>query len=632
MVWYLYICAEINKIMKKGIRLLISMSLLLLFMQCKEDTIEQQKTSLFVTVLSDHKLFTPTMLVESATVKLMPGDKTGKTDRLGTLYFNDLEPGNYELEVTHHHLGKHSRKVELKPDIHSEQTFYFKSEGESAGKVFEMLMPEKDSVYSSKEEMHFRFRFFSDDNTPMHVSLKSNLDGVLFEDSLSVVKGILTFPSLTLSAGVHDIQLEIRKANGIYITQNNRVDMTKVNPVRFTSIEAFKDVVELKWERYDGADFRNYEIRSNQKVIATIDNPDQTSFFDPIFIYGARYFYDITINTIYDRSETFRADTAVSCPDKRYSVPGEPKCMHPSKPYFYFEESRETGKIMLWNYQTNEQKMLPVTLPNAKMLIGNNRTNDLFVCRTYHKDSDKIVYQVNSVTMEVIKALKVSDKSFDIYSISTLADNLLLVSLQSETSQSKDILRVFSLDTYQQVGEDIICPAFQMIQDHTRNRVTGIVASRWVTKYDEMVSATFSRSGMLLGKTIRKFDGYLEDPVFSPDGTYMLVNVNPVYKLCYADDNFGYIGSLNMAQGGSDYYNQDGAIFSADSKQMYIFNSSARSVSVYTCPDRYQHKIIRTKGEPVRQFMQNDKLIVVSKIPDYLTVRYTMEMFDLNER
>lgn len=618
--------------MKKGICLLISMSLLLLFIQCKEDTIEQQKTSLFVTVLSDHKLFTPTMLVESATVKLMPGDKTGKTDKLGTFYFNDLEPGIYELEVTHHHLGKHTRKVEMKPDVHSEQVFYFKSDEESAGKVFEMLKPQKDSVYSSKEEIRFQFRFLSDDNAPMHVLLKSSLDGVLFEDSLSVVKGKLTFPSLLLSTGVHDIQLDIRKANGIYLTQSNRVDMTKVNPVKFTSIEALKDVVELKWERYDGDDFRNYVIRSNQKVIATIDNPDQTSFSDLIDKYGARYFYDITINTIYDRSETFRADTAVSCPDKRYSVPGEPKCMHPSKPYFYFEESREAGKIMLWNYQTNEQKMLPVTLPNAKMLIGNNRTNDLFVCRTYDKDNDKMVYQVNSVTMEVIKALKVSDKNFDIYSISTLADNLLLVSLQSETSQSKDILRVFSLDTYQQIGEDIICPAFQMIQDHTRNRVAGIMSSRWSTKSDEMVSATFSRSGLLLSKTIRKFGGYLANPVFSPDGAYMLVSINPVYKLCHADDSFGYIGSLNMAQGGSDYDNKDGAIFSTDSKQMYIFNSSARSISVYTCPERYQHKIFRTKGEPVRQFMQNDKLIVVSKIADYLTVCYTMEMFDLNER
>lgn len=549
--------------------------------------------------------------LENAEVYTKPATVQGKTDAFGSVLLKELEVGSYEVFATYEDVGSGKTTVNIKVDELAETTITI-VKGVNAGiaPTINLILPGQPAEFSFGEEINFSAEV-NDEETPLKslkVKWESDLDGLINSDPPNS-SGNISFSTSSLSRGLHTITLTVEDGDG-YKTSKNLMANT-LSPKALVLDIPLKNQgnIELSWSKYEGQNFKNYEIfRTNgdgstqdQELIATILDQNTAFFLDtqaPLK-YQIGYYVRVTNNEGYSRSSDEEIIKLPSGPIFNFTA--SDMLRHPSQAFVYLVDKggQKLIKFDYESFQTVKETSIQGTV--GKCTIGDNGEG----IEIYVPSLDGNVYVYNADDLMLNAKIQTGKKNSSV-AIDGLG-NVIVALDPSPDAWWTDPLRTFSRST------GILIDGNGDFESDIIRKIPGknefIAISTGVSPID-MDYYKLAENGTF---EIHMDDKYHGDHPLSPyifrisdDGNYSITSSSGAVYL--ANSSMEYKGQL---QAGTLKYSD--FAFSSDCSIIYAATSNRNSIQIGAYPSLIRNDEILLKGYPVFVVRDGKKLITFSK-------------------
>lgn len=591
----------------KNITLLL-FAIVMALLGCEEETPKETGDLSVIVIMDSRYSSTP---LENAEIYTKPSTFQVKTDAFGSALLKGLEVGSYEVFASFEDVGSGKATVYINPDELTDITITI-VEGVTTGiaPTVSLVLPALPALFSYGEEINFSADV-SDKDTPIEslkVSWESDLDGVIHSGSPGK-SGYSSFSKSDLSRGIHTITLTVEDADGYKTNKTFEVNTMSPKAVVLHDPVKSQGNIELAWTKYDGENFKSYEIYRTKgdgttqgaDYITTINDLNTTTFTDqnPPLEYQIGYVVKITNVEGYSRKSN---EVIIEYPGGPiFNFTASDMLKHPTEAFVYLVD--KSGQRLLKFDYLNYEKVADVNIQGSvgKCDIGDNGEG----VEIYVPSSDGYVYVYDAGTLTLNTKISTGKVNS---SVAIDGEGHVVIALDpSPDAWWTDPLRTFSrtsgmlIDGNGDFERDII------------RRIPGksefISISTGVSPID-MDYYKLAEDGTF---EMHKDDSYHGDYALNPkifrisdDGTYVITSSSGAVYL--ANSSMEYKGSLN-----SGSLNYSDFAFSSDGSVIYAATSNRNSIQIGSYPSLIRNDEILLKGYPVFVVRDGKKLITLSK-------------------
>jgi hypothetical protein len=211
--------------------------------------------------------------------------------------------------------------------------------------------PEDGSHYSPGDTITFAgtVRDMEDAPTALAIQWRSDKDGrldVTAADSL----GNVGFGTRALSYNTHTVNLVVTDTDGNVGMDSVRIYNNVPSPVKILSLERSGNAASLLWSRSTIPDFACYRIfrsqpgllRGVEKLVATIEAVDETTYVDSEVALGVLYAYYVSVfNAAGVSAASEDATIEISNINLRFGFPAADAAIHPAETYIFLTSKNE---------------------------------------------------------------------------------------------------------------------------------------------------------------------------------------------------------------------------------------------------------------------------------------------------
>lgn len=543
--------------------------------------------------------------VEGAVVYTQPKTKEYVTDQYGSVLISNLDAISYEIFAALPGEGAGKGVLQIKSDSLSYLRIIIdKTMLPMLHPIIDVVKPTLPANFSTGEPVIFSVNIDDPDSSmeQITVTITSDLDGVIYTGHPTKGKNVF-FSTIGLSKGIHAI--EIKAVDNDEHTTRKKIELNNAAPKKLALSNSFSEEhnIVLEWEKIEEDGFERYEIyRANTpeeagQLIASFHDFNQTTFTDAYPPLVQHVFYYIRLlmkDGQFNDSERIKIESPAG---KIYS--GNPRYAvhHPTEPIIYIVDEL-SNRLKSINYETGRE-LHSTSMQGAfgSICIADNG----FGLEIYAPSSLGGVMIYDAATLNVIGRALPS------------------IGCTAVESNGKGFFVATKKYGYQE--------SLHMVSRNSLSEISlGGYASDWIRFIpgsndfigistqifpDNLSYYKVSSEGIIVSRTEDAYHGDYNLDAFifkiSPRGDLLITG-------CYgtifsADDQLSYLGQINNR--GSEYCDFE---FSKDGKFIYAANKLNQAVDIVRYPDILIVDEVKTKATPAFLFMQNDKLISLSKI------------------
>ena len=555
------------------------------------------------------KVFSNGGFASGAKVYTQPASKEGTTDQFGSVLLSEIEPGSYEVYAELQNVGSGKEVVKVvENELAQVNIGIVPGLNINLAPQINFILPGIPAEFSPGENVTFSATV-TDDKTPvteLTIEWKSDKDGVLNTQKANN-DGNVGFTTNTLSANVHTITLTVKDKDGY--SQSHIVEVSNNAPAKVELIEAKKidGKIVLKWNKYPGTDFLQYEVYSSdencdfekKKLIATINDINTVSTTDnaPPLSYRACYFVRVLNNVGKSRNSN---NLLVDLPGGNlFNFIPHDMLVHPTKEYVYLIDL-SGQKLIKYNYGSGEvEKTITVSGTPGFSGIGDTGKG----LEIYVPSSEGFVYVYDAETLNLVNAITTG-----IYTMNALpSENGYILASMAPSPWWDSPIRTYQRSTGIQIDGDGDFERSRMRLVPGKSALIGISTS--VSPVDMDYYELDEAGNFVLSVDDLYHGDHPLDPYafrISNDGSYVITgNEGAVYL---ANSSMQFKGLLQRGN-----LNYSDFAFSDDGSIIYAATSNRTSIQIGNYPSLLRSNEILLRGFPVMIERKANKIICVSK-------------------
>lgn len=481
--------------------------------------------------------------------------------------------------------------------------------------VVQVLEPKNNDAFLFNETVPFNIDGRSvENNQGLELIITSNIDGVLFEGTLSE-EGMLDFSENDLSLGLHTIQINATNANGLKYTKTLRIQYGVPEKIQLLKAERKFGSVELNWERSLNDHFESYDIyissdsegETGLKKITQIQDRNLTTYTDLFPPFNDEVYYFIRVKNylgLYNNSNLVKVE----------QPNGEIIDLVPDEAFVTMNQNG----LILWNKDNG--KLLKYNLNELKIEYEKDLPSDIIDIDVDQEEEGNI-YVVNSTgkiyvySSQDFSLLKELSYSLSTFSIMYMGNDKVMLSSSYYGGWNKynHVVDLTEGNLVSQAGND---RKLVIRKIPGKNAAISLTTSIIPT---DMAYYEWDNDGKIIvyKEDSQHGDYPLSSEVFaiSDLGNYCITHYNgAIYT---ADDKMTYKGKLNSGYSTSNKYciiEAEDAIYGISYAQYSGYGEN--KLIKYSLSKKTQEEEYDVKGKPQHIISTNNKIVIVSLLPD----------------
>lgn len=527
--------------------------------------------------------------IDSAIVVLRNTSFRTITDSLGFANFSNLQTGKFDIVAYIRSVGSGTKSIQIRPGENQLLVEFLYDIFFEPNVIISRPYP-----FATNDTVRFSCHIYDENTVSESIKVDFTFKNQLIQSGYPNHNGYILFEDTDFPIVIDTVFVTATNLDAVSTTESVVIDKTKPFRVKLELASDVDGIINLNWnastdtnfqsyilQKKSGSDFIDYRTFQDQLTISYIDS-------STLFASSMTYRIQTKNSGVYEKTSS--NSISVNNPNGNvYAFDYRNTLIHPSKNYLYLFEVIDYDynvRIKLYNYMTKEYLTETVTTPRVgyASIAETYRGVELVYPTTGGKF---LIYDAENLTLKksVVVGAAGWCSAITNNGIIYISHNYGMSSFNGETGEQIDStnLRTYRLHSFT-----------------NKDALFGYVGY-------ELFYINIDDQGHILSYIRGTSDRYLYEYVFSVSNSESYSIIGSSGYIFSTNSTLEFLGSLPFTGGGKTqciFNNTDNLIYSATDDQYRL--------RCYDYPSLILSKVITTKGHPVKLFLRDNQLIVIS--------------------